>query len=306
MKAISLLPAATEIVAALGLLDRLHGVSHECDFPPAAALLPRVTHCPIHGGALESGEVDRWVRETLESSGTLYRLDEALVRRIAPDLVLTQALCDVCAVDYGSVREFAKTLPGPPAVLSLDPSTLEEVVGDFERVARAFGEPERAGPVVAGLRARVEAVRAAAAAAASRPRCFVLEWTDPVYAAGHWNPELVALAGGEEVLGRTGEDSRRVPWEEVLASAPEVIVLACCGYPAERTMKDVPALRARPGWADLPAVRAGRVYVVDANAYFSRPGPRLVDSLEILAEVLHPEVFGGRYPDRGVLRVTPS
>jgi iron complex transport system substrate-binding protein len=299
MKVVSLLPAATEIVGALGLLDRLRGASHECDFPAEAALLPRITFCPIHGGGMDSGEVDRWVSETLRDAGTLYRLDEALLRRIAPDVILTQALCDVCAVDYGSVREFARTLPGPPLVVSLDPSTLEDVFGDVGRVAEALGEPGRAGPVVAGLRARIEAVRAAVAGR-PRPRCFVLEWTDPVYAAGHWNPELVALAGGEEVLGRAGEDSRRVPWEEVLAAAPEVIVLACCGYTAARTMEDVPALRERPGWGDLPAVRAGRVFAVDANAYFSRPGPRLADSVEILGAILHPEVFRGRFPDRGV------
>ncbi len=303
MKAVSLLPAATEIAAALGLLDRIRGVSHECDFPAEAALLPRITHCPIHGGELPSAEVDRWVRETLQSAGTLYRLDEAALRRIAPDVILTQALCDVCAVDYGSVREFAQTLPGPPLVLSLDPSTLEEVFGDVGRVAEALGAPDRAGPVVAALRARVEAVRARASAEAGRARCAILEWTDPVYAAGHWNPELVALAGGIEVLGVAGEDSRRVPWEEVLAAAPEVVVLACCGYKAERTLRDVPALRSRPGWADLPAVRSGRVYAVDANAYFSRPGPRLVDSVEILAEILHPSAFAGRFPDRGVVRV---
>jgi iron complex transport system substrate-binding protein len=248
--------------------------------------------------------VDRRVSETLASSGTLYRLDEETVRRIAPDLVLTQTLCDVCAVDYGSVREFAETLPGPPRVLSLDPSTLEEVLGDVVRVAGAFGEPERAGPVVEGMRRRIEAVRTVAARAVSRPRCMVMEWTDPVYAAGHWNPELVALAGGEEVLGRAGEDSRRVGWEQVLAAAPEVLVLACCGYTAARTLEDLPALRARPGWDGLPAVRAGRVFAVDANAYFSRPGPRIVDSLEILAAILHPDLFEGRFPDRGVVPVS--
>lgn len=305
MRAVSLLPAATEIVGALGLMDRLGGVSHECDFPAAAAGLPRVTVAPLAGAAIPSGEVDRRVREMLASEGTLYRLDGDLLRSLAPDLILTQALCDVCAADYGSVREFARTLPGPPRVLSLDPSSLEEILGNVRQVAEALGQPARAEPVVASLRARIDSVRRDAAEARTRPRCFLLEWLDPVYASGHWGPELVALAGGVEVLGRAGEDSRRVPWEAVLEAAPEVLVLACCGYPAERTLRELPALRARPGWADLPAVRAGRVFVADANAYFSRPGPRIVDSLEILAAILHPEVFAGRFPDRGVLQVLP-
>ena len=303
MRAVALLPAATEIVAALGLLDRLGGVSHECDYPPAAALRPRATRCTMPGTGLPSGAVDRWVSETLAASGTLYRLDEEVIRAVAPDVIFTQALCDVCAVDQGSVRAFAETLPKRPLVVNLDPSTLDEVLGDVRKVAMALGEPARAEPLLKVLRKRVEVVRAEAAQAADRPRCFVIEWTDPVYAAGHWTPELVEIAGGTEVLGRAGEDSRRVSWEEVVAAAPEVLLLACCGYTAARTVADLPILRARPGWSDLPAVRSGRVFAVDGNAYFSRPGPRVVDSLEILAEVLHPEIFGGRFPERGVRRV---
>ncbi len=303
MKAVSLLPAATEIVGALGLFDRLVGVSHECDFPPGAAFLPRVTHAPIPAADLPGAEVDRRVGEMLATEGSLYRLDEARLRALAPDLILTQALCDVCAADYGSVREFALTLPAPPRVLSLDPSTLEEILGNIREVAGALGFPEKAEPLLTGMRARVEAVRRGVAESQSRPRCFLLEWTDPIYASGHWGPELVEIAGGVEVLGKKGEDSARVPWEAVVDAAPEVIVVACCGFTAERTMREIPALRGRPGWEDLPAVRSGRVFVADANAYFSRPGPRIADSLEILAEVLHPEVFAGRFPDRGVLRL---
>jgi iron complex transport system substrate-binding protein len=186
--------------------------------------------------------------------------------------------------------------------VSLDPSSLDGVLGDIGRVAGALGAPERAAPLVVSLRARLDAVRNAVAGR-PRPRCFVLEWGDPPYATGHWGPDLVEAAGGVEVLGRAGEPSRRVGWEEIAAAAPEVLVLAFCGYPAERTILDLPVLRARPEWAALPAVRSGRVFAVDGNAFFSRPGPRLVDSVEILAGLLHPDLLPARGAAEGVLRV---
>jgi iron complex transport system substrate-binding protein len=302
MRVVSLLPAATEIVAALGQLDRLVGVSHECDFPPEVNVRPRVTHCPIYGAGLSSAEVDRWVRETLAASGTLYTLDEPLLRELRPDVILTQRLCDVCAVAYGSVAAFAARLPGPPRVVNLEPSCLEDVFGNVRLVADVLGVPERGEAAIAELRRRVEAVRARAAQAADRPRCFLMEWADPPFCSGHWAPELVELAGGHDSLGRPGEDSARVPWESVVQARPEVLVLACCGYPAARALADLPILQEQPGWRELPAVRSGRVYAVDGHSYFSRPGPRLVDSLEILAEVLHPDLFAGHFPARGVVR----
>src|SRR5207249_2337487 len=304
MRVVSLLPAATEIVAALGMLDQLVGVSHECDYPVEVQAKPRVTRCAIHGGALASEEVDRWVSATLAGTGTLYTLDEALVRRLEPDVLITQRLCDVCAVGYGTVTAFAATLPGPPHVINLDPSSVGDVLQDIRTVGAALGVPERAAEVIAGLEARIAAVRARAAGAPRR-RCVVLEWIAPPYRSGHWTPELVALAGGTEPLGRMGEDAARVPWEAVVAAAPEVLVLACCGYDLARTAADLPLLATRPGWAELPAVRAGEVYAVDGSAYFSRPGPRLVDSLEMLAEILHPELFAGRFPARAVRRLAP-
>jgi iron complex transport system substrate-binding protein len=302
MRVVSLLPAATEIVAALGCLDALVGVSHECDWPPPVGVLPRVTRCAIHGNALPSGDTDRWVTDTLARTGTLYTMDEALLRRLAPDVIVTQRLCDVCAVGYDSVTAFAATLPGPPAVVNLEPSTLDDVFADVRRVAEALGVPERATAVIAALRARVDAV---AAAAADRPRrrCVLLEWIDPPYRSGHWGPELVSLAGGVDPLGRAGEDAARVAWDDVVAAAPEVLVLACCGYDVARTRADVPLLTARPGWSTLPAVRTGAVWAIDGSAYVSRPGPRLVDSLELLAELIHPDVFAGRFPHRAHARV---
>jgi len=303
MRVVSLLPAATEIVAALGLADELVGISHECDHPPEVNEKPRVTHCPIHGGHLPSAAVDRWVGDTLAATGTLYTMDEKLMRRLGPEVIVTQRLCDVCAVEYGSVAAFAATLPGPPRVLNLEPSSVVDILQDIRRVGAALGVPERAATVVAALEARIEAVRARAAAAPRR-RCVLLEWIAPPFRSGHWNPELVEIAGGTDPLGRKGEDAARIPWEAVLAAAPEVLVLACCGYDVARTMADVPLLRGRPGWESLPAVQQGEVYVVDGSAYFSRPGPRIVDSLEMLAELLHPDLFQGSFPARRVERVT--
>jgi iron complex transport system substrate-binding protein len=303
MRIVSLLPAATEIVGVLGQLERLVGVSHECDFPPEVSAKPRVTHCPIHETGLPSAEIDRRVRETLASTGTLYSMDEPLLRRLEPDIILTQRLCDVCAVGFGSVQAFAATLPNHPQVVNLEPSSLSDIFENIRCVARVLGVPERADAAVAALVGRVEAVQARLAHVAHRPKCFLMEWIDPPFCSGHWGPELVEHAGGTDPLGLKGKDSARIPWESVLDAQPDVIVLACCGHRPQRTISDVPILRGYPGWDRLPAVRDGRVYAVDGSAYFSRPGPRVVDSLEILAEVIHPELFAGRFPDRGVVCV---
>jgi iron complex transport system substrate-binding protein len=194
----------------------------------------------------------------------------------------------VCAVGYGTVTAFAATLPGSPEVVNLEPQTLAEMFGDVRRVAAALGVPERAAGVIAPLEARVERVRTRAADAAAR-RCVLLEWIDPPFRSGHWGPELVALAGGVDPVGRSGEDAAEVPWDVVRDAAPEVLVIACCGFDVARTARDLPVLRGYPGFADLPAVRNRAVWIVDGSAYFSRPGPRLVDSLELLAPLVHPE-----------------
>lgn len=284
------------------MTDALVGVSHECDFPADVRHKPRVTRCDLHDSGLPSEEIDRRVRETLHATGTLYTLDEPLLRELRPDVILTQRLCDVCAVGYGTVAALAHTLPGPPHLVNLEPMTLAEIFADIGKVAEALGVPERGRRVVAALQERVEAVRTRARQAARRPRCFLLEWVAPPFCGGHWNPELVDLAGGTELIGRAGTPSRSIAWEEVLEAAPEVLVLACCGFSIERTLQDLPLLKANPGWDTLPAVRSGEVYVVNGNAYFSRPGPRIVDSLEILAGILHPELFPGE--SEAVTRVT--
>ena len=304
MRTISLLPAATEIVGALGLMGDLAGVSHECDFPDEANRRPRVTHCEIHNKGLPSDAIDRWVSDTLQTAASLYTLDEDTIRGLRPELILTQKLCDVCAPAYGSVQAFARTLPGPPRVLNLEPRCLADVFDNIRQVAEAMGHPGRAAQVVEGLRQRVRAVEEGAARAGRRPSVFLMEWADPPYCSGHWGPELVETAGGRDVLGRKGADSVRVPWEAVVEADPEVLVLACCGHGVARTLQDVPLLERRPGWSSLRAVKGGRVHVADGSAYFSRPGPRVVDSLEILAEIIHPELFRGRFPDRGVVKVS--
>src|SRR6266700_3441808 len=288
---VSLLPAATEIVGALGLMEQLVGVSHECDFPSEANERPRVTHCPIHNAGLTSGEVDEWVRRALRETGTIYSIDEPLLRELQPDVILTQKLCDVCAVGYGTVARLAATLPGPPQVVNLEPSSLSDIFNDIRRVAQACGVPERADEVIAKLSRRVEAVRNRAAQTAHRPRCFLMEWVDPPFCSGHWGPELVEIAGGLDPLGRKHQPSLEIDWEAVLDARPEVIVLALCGYDVDLAQRDYGLLREFPGFDSLPAARTGEIYLVNASGYFARPGPRVIDSIEILAGILHPKEF---------------
>jgi iron complex transport system substrate-binding protein len=287
---VSLLPSATEIVCTLGLESQLVGVTHECDFPPVVRDLPKVTRTLIPIDA-PSSEIDALVRERLASNRALYTLDLDVLDALHPDLIITQALCDVCAVAEAEVREAACRLPGHPTVINLEPQTLTDVFDAIHQVADAAGVAPQAVDVVGRLHARVDAVVDRARArpmAHDRPRVALLEWLDPPFSCGHWNPELVRLAGGVEGLGREGERSRRLSWDDVIAWQPEVVVIACCGFTIERTMRDVEALERVPGWASLPAVRAGRVTVADGSQYFSRPGPRLVDSLEILAHAIDP------------------
>jgi iron complex transport system substrate-binding protein len=286
IRTVSMLPAATEIVGALGLMDQLLAVSHECDYPDEANRRPRVTHCEIYGKGLPSAEIDRWVSERLRAGDSLYTLDEPTLRRLAPDLILTQRLCDVCAPAYGSVAALAETLPSRPRVLNLEPSRLADVLDNVVTVAEAMGHRERGIELRRRLEERVAAL-AARTAKLSRPTVFVMEWADPIFNAGHWTPELIRRAGGEPVLSEEGVDSVRVPWENLRAADPEVLVIACCGHTVERTRQDLPLLAALPGWNDLRAVRTGRVHLADGSAYFSRPGPRIVDTLEMLAGFIH-------------------
>src|SRR6266704_1858118 len=291
MRIISLLPAATEIAAALGLMDQVVGVSHECDYPPEANDRPRVTHCPLHDAGLESQEVDEWVRRALREDGTIYTIDEPLLRKLRPDVILTQKLCDVCAVGYGTVARLAEALPGSPRVVNLEPSSLSDIFDDIRRVAKACGVSAVGEQVVARLSGRLEAVRRRASRTANLPRCFLMEWVDPPFCSGHWGPELVEIAGGQDPLGRKHQPSVQIEWQDVLEARPEIIVLALCCYNVDLAWRDYELLRRFRGFDSLPAAHSGAIYIVNASAYFSRPGPRIVDSLEILAGILHPEEF---------------
>jgi iron complex transport system substrate-binding protein len=272
-------------------MEQVVGVSHECDFPAEANKRPRVTHCPVHGRGLTSAEIDQWVKRSLRENGTIYTIDEPLMRKLRPDIVLTQKLCDVCAVGYGTVARLAGTLPGPPAVVNLEPTSLADIFDDIRHVADACGVKDRAEKLIGQLSRRVENVRQRAAQISHRPRCFLMEWIDPPFCSGHWGPELVEIAGGFDSLGRKHQPSVQIEWQQVLEARPEVIVLALCGYDIARAERDYELLRRLPGFDSLPAAQNGRIHLLNASAYFARPGPRIVDSVEVLAGILHPDEF---------------
>ena len=296
MRICSLLPSATEIVYALGLGDQLYGVSHECDYPPEAAAKPTLIRFAFDQSSLSSLEIDHAVMERLRSGEGVYAIDQDLLRQAEPDLILTQELCDVCAVPYSEVKRAVDQLVSRPRLLPLSPSLLGDVLQDISRVGEATGREEQAGFLVRRLRERIDRVTARTATAAERPATFCLEWADPLYVAGHWIPEMVEMAGGIDGLGGKGKPSVPIEWERVVIYAPEVVILMPCGFDVERAVREMPLLTRLPGWLDLPAVQRGQVYAVNATAYFSRSGPRLVDGLELLAKILHPELFPGPIP----------
>lgn len=282
MRIVSLVPSSTEMLFALGLGSEVIAVTHECDFPAQARELPKVTR-DMMPADLTPGQVDAVVRNRTEQGEPLYELDVEALRRLQPDLIVTQALCAVCAVSHEDVRAIAEQLDSRPTVISLDPRTLGEVLGDVRTLAEATGTRDAGVDLIADAARRIDRVRLAVR---DRPplKVAALEWLDPVYVAGHWTPQLIEYAGGVDVLGMAGEHSERVGWELVAAAEPDVVIVMPCGY-------DAPSAHAQAlGFADrLASIGAGQVVAVDANAYFSRPGPRLVDGLELLASILHPE-----------------
>jgi len=281
----SLVPSATEMLFALGLGDSVVAVTHECDFPAEAAGLPHLTRSVIAEG-LSSAEIDAAVREHTGRGEALYELDEERLRELEPDLIVTQALCAVCAVSYDDVRAVADRLPSKPEVLSLDPTTLGEVLGDVRTLATATGTKEAGVELVQDAENRIDRVRLAVRGA-ERPRVAALEWLDPPFIGGHWVPQMIELAGGEDLLGLPGEKSRTATWDEIRAAEPQVVVSMPCGYYADDCAEEAISQRDQ-----IDALGAERVVAVDAAAYFSRPGPRLVDGLEQLAHILHPDRIG--------------
>lgn len=285
MRIVSLLPAATDFVAVLGRLPELVGRTHECDWPAGVAGVPVVTSSGIDQ-ALPSREISRAVGGAAHTGSALYGLRTDVLADLRPDIVLTQDLCEVCAVSYRSVSEAVRVLEAGSTVISLEPRTLAGVLDCLDTLGAALGVPEAAMRERALLEARLAAVQRAVAGR-DRPRVVVIEWLDPPWPAGHWVPEQVALAGGVPLLAAAGEHTAAIAWREVLDARPEVLLLAPCGFPPERTLAELTALTGRPGWSELPAVRDGRVWVLDGPAYFNRPGPRVVRGVEVLAHVLH-------------------
>jgi iron complex transport system substrate-binding protein len=283
MRIVSLVPHATELLFALGLGDDVVAVTHECDHPAPARELPQVTKDRLPPG-LSPREIDAAVRDSVSGEGTIYELDTELLRELEPDLIVTQELCPVCAVTYDEVVKEAELIPSCPKVIALDPTTIGETMGDVRTLAAATGARDAALDLVARQRARIDRVRVAVKGA-PRPPVAAIEWFDPVFIAGHWTPQLIELAGGIDPLGFPGEHSEQTTWEMVAAAGPEVVVCMPCGYDAERSLQEAQAFA-----DELRGVGARRVVAVDASAYFSRPGPRLVDGLELLAHVLHPDL----------------
>lgn len=292
MRIVSLLPSATEIVCSLGLQDQLVGVSHECDYPPGVEKLPRVTATRIPPG-LSSEQIDTRVREHLNESAALYSLNMAVLEQLHPDLIVTQALCDVCAVAASEVDAAACVLPGQPRVVNLEPMSLQDVFDTIVALGTTTGRPQIAQQVVTGLQKRVNEIREPAELIPSRqrPRVGFLEWIDPLFNAGHWTPELIAMAGGIDCFGNLNQPSTTQSPQRLVEANPDVLFVALCGFEPERTVQDLQLLSRIEGWGQLNCVRKRQLYYTDGNAYFSRPGPRLVDSLEILAHCLHPTRF---------------
>ena len=283
MRIVSLVPSATELLFALGVGDEVTAVTHECDYPPEALDLPKITRDLI-GPGLPADEIDRAVRELTEQGRSIYELDEHMLQSLAPELIVTQALCAVCAVSYDDVRAIAERMDPAPEVISLDPNTIGEVLGDVRTLAQATDAKDAGVDLIAGAAARIDRVRLAVRDAAP-VSVAALEWLDPVFVAGHWTPQLIEYAGGIDLFGLPGEHSETRTWEEIAEARPDVVVCMPCGYDAERALEEAET------YADeLAELGAKRVVAVDASAYFSRPGPRLVDGLELMAHILHPDL----------------
>jgi iron complex transport system substrate-binding protein len=284
MRIVSLVPAATEMLFALDLGAEIVGVTHECDFPPEARELIKVTRTTLPGD-LDAAGIDAAVKERTFAGGSLYELDVAALRELEPDLIVTQALCAVCAISEDEVRSVASEIDSQPTVVALDPHTVGEVLGDARTLAQATNRRDEAVDLIREASARIDRIRVATRTV-RRPRVVALEWLDPPYVAGHWTPQLIGFAGGEDVLGFAGEHSEQQTWGMLAALSPDIVVVMPCGYDAEIAHREAEMHR-----DELVAIGAGQIVAVDAAAYFSRPGPRIIEGLETLAHIIHPELF---------------
>jgi iron complex transport system substrate-binding protein len=294
LRLISFLPSATEMVFALGLGDRLVGVSNECDFPAAAKTKPVVVKPVLPLEKMSLCEIDAAVAERIGSGQNLYQVDERLLEQLAPTHILTQALCQVCALSGNEMTRALATLPVKPQILWFTPHSIAEIFSNLRELGAATGRLPQAEELKAAAHARLQNVIERTKKAPRRPRVLCLEWIDPYYCCGHWVPEMVELAGGEAALGRKGADSVRILWTDIAALSPEILIVSPCGFGVEEAAEQAKHLLQQPGWNDLPAVLNDRVLAVNANAYFARPGPRVVDGVELLAHLIHPELCDWR------------
>jgi iron complex transport system substrate-binding protein len=296
----SLLPSATEIAFALGLGDQVVAVSHECDYPPEASTRPVLTKSAIHQKMHRSLDVDR---EVEKRGGDIYEIDEKLLEELNPDLILTQELCAVCAVSYTKVKEAARVLNADTKIVSLEPNNLEEIIDNIRLVGRIAGKASEAEELASRLSQRIDRVKEKTARVQYRPRVFFMEWLEPPWAGGHWVPQMADYAGGVEGLGNLGRPSQKISWSTVVDYQPEIIVLSPCGYDLKGVKAESHVLASYLDWDKIPAYKNSRIYAVNASAYFSRPGPRVVDGLELLAHVIHPELFPASPPKDSMERL---
>ena len=288
MRICSLLPSATEVIAALGLSEELVGISHECDYPPSVGSVPIMVEPMIPPHGLTSAEIDRQVAQLVASGQRLYRLNHDRLCHSRPDLILSQDLCHVCAITPDQLHEAIRAMPHQPTVLTLNPGTVHDVIDDVVRIGDAAGRSTEGHRLASQLRERLEAVRTRVQNLSHRPRVVCIEWLSPLYVAGHWVPEMVQLAGGQDVLAQPGTPSRVVTWDDIVAASPDMLIVMPCGFSVERTRTELSQLMQQPGQWPIPSTMRKHTFLVDASSYFSRPGPRLIDGIELLAAILHP------------------
>src|SRR5580765_2068410 len=288
MRICSLLPSATEVIALLGLSDALVGISHECDYPPSVKHVPIMVEPMISPHGLASADIDRQVHQLMASGQRLYRLKDHLLRQALPDLVLSQDLCNVCAITPDQLHDALCSLPHQPTVLTLNPGTVHDVIDDVIRIGDAAGRSKEGHRLATQLRDRLDAILTRVQDISDRPRVVCIEWLSPMYAAGHWVPEMIQLAGGQDVLAQPGSPSRIVTWDEVQSAAPDILIVMPCGFSIDQTQTELFRMRQQPGQWSLSSNLAQHTFLVDASSHFSRPGPRLIDGIELLAAILHP------------------
>lgn len=303
---VSLIASSTEIVCALGFEGQLVGRSHECDFPPSVKRLPQCTS-PKFDTEGSSSQIDQRVKAIVQDALSVYRVDPGILEELQPTHIITQSQCEVCAVSLKDVEEaVCRMTSSRPMIVSLEPDALEDIWADIRRVGSALGASDRSEILVAGLKERMSDIEAKAACALARPGVACIEWIEPLMAAGNWMPELVEMAGGTNLFGEAGKHSPWMTWEELVNKEPDLIVVTPCGFDIPRTLREMSLLSGRPEWRSLNAVRNGRVFVADGNQYFNRPGPRVVESLEIMSEIIHPELFNFGHEQGGWVRYGSS